>query len=558
MPPSTLAKRAWLLLLAATFVVYLYGLGRAPFLGPDEPRYAQVAREMFERRDLVTPTLAGHTWFEKPALLYWGMIAGFRVFGVSEFAARLVAACAGLFTVLFVGWIAARAERGHVDTVDDGARSFGLISTAVTASSAGLMVFARGASFDILVTMTITATLAFFFTAESEEKSRKRFWLLVGCYAGAGAALLAKGLIGIVIPGGVIALYYVFRRRPPKLLRLGILWGPLVTIGVAATWYAPVIAQHGWTFVDEFFVQHHFARYVSNKYHHPQPPYFYLPILLLLALPWTMFLVAALARARRWEWRGESAMDRLRLFSLAWLVVPVAFFSLSGSKLPGYILPALPGAALLASGELLRYVRGEGRGMAMRVTGGMILLLGVAGMIFQLSTRYISMACALAICLPITAVGGLALVWAQRRITTVSSIVSVTFATVMLIVNCVLDDAARGESVRDLLQQAAQRGYASTPVVQLHTRERTSEFYAARRLAYDEHGEPVKFEGVFQVVDAARRSGGIMLVIVPLEFINQLHESEELEVEVIGDNGSLALVAVKVRGGARRMAEARP
>ncbi|HVF86187.1 MAG TPA: hypothetical protein VM866_01295, partial [Pyrinomonadaceae bacterium] len=336
------------------------------------------------------------------------------------------------------------------------------------------------------------------------------------------------------------------------------LWGPLVTIGVAATWYAPVMAQHGWAFVDEFFVQHHFARYVSNKYRHPQPPYFYLSILLLLTLPWTAFLVAALARVRRWKWGGESASERLQLFSLAWLIVPVAFFSLSGSKLPGYILPALPGAALLASGELTRYVRGEGRGTAMRVTGGLILLLGAAGLIYQLSARHGSVLCTLAISLPVIAVGTLALVWAQQRMLAVTSIVSATFIAVVLIVSCALDGAARGESVRDLLQQAARRGYASTPVVQLHTVERTSEFYAARRLAYDEHGEPIKFEGVFQVVDAARRSGGTMLVIVPLEFINQLHESEDLEVEVIGDNGSLALVAAKVRGSARGMAEARP
>jgi len=89
---STLAKRVWLSLLVVTCAVYLYGLGRAPLLGPDEPRYAQVAREMFVRGDFVTPTLAGRTWFEKPALLYCLMIAGYTAFGVSEWAARFGAA----------------------------------------------------------------------------------------------------------------------------------------------------------------------------------------------------------------------------------------------------------------------------------------------------------------------------------------------------------------------------------------------------------------------------------------------------------------------------------
>ena len=91
-----LAKRAWPALLLAVVAVYFYGLGAAPLLGPDEPRYAQVAREMGERGDWVTPTLGGHTWFEKPALLYWLMMAGYRVFGVSEFAARSARLARGL------------------------------------------------------------------------------------------------------------------------------------------------------------------------------------------------------------------------------------------------------------------------------------------------------------------------------------------------------------------------------------------------------------------------------------------------------------------------------
>jgi 4-amino-4-deoxy-L-arabinose transferase-like glycosyltransferase len=108
--PSTLAKRGWLLLLTATAVVYFYGLGRVPFVGADEPRYAQVAREMFERGDAVTPTLGGHTWFEKPALVYWAAMAGYKLFGVAEWTARLGVAVAGWLTVFLVGWIARRVE----------------------------------------------------------------------------------------------------------------------------------------------------------------------------------------------------------------------------------------------------------------------------------------------------------------------------------------------------------------------------------------------------------------------------------------------------------------
>ncbi len=116
--------------------------------------------------------------------------------------------------------------------------------------------------------------------------------------------------------------------------------------------------RHGQSFVDEFFVQHHFARYVSNKYHHPQPFWFYLPVTLGLALPWTAFLVGGDSGGRGENPRAEDAASKLRVLALAWLVVPVLFFSASGSKLPGYVLPAIPGAAMLAGDGLHRYLRG--------------------------------------------------------------------------------------------------------------------------------------------------------------------------------------------------------
>ncbi|MGH9903824.1 MAG: phospholipid carrier-dependent glycosyltransferase, partial [Pyrinomonadaceae bacterium] len=334
MQHSTLAKRAWLLLLLAACAVYFYGLGRLPLVGPDEPRYAQVAREMFLRGDWVTPTLSGHTWFEKPALLYWMMMAAYGAFGVSEWAARLGSAFSGVLTVLLVGWLGRRVER----VGGAGRRGLCLAATAVAATSAGMLVFSRAASFDVIVTMTVTLSLACFFVAELERAEGRRRLLLAGFYAGMGASLLAKGLIGVVIPAGIVALYFLLRRRWPGLLRIGLHWGPLLVLAVAAVWYAPVIARHGREFVDEFFVQHHFARYVSNKYKHPQPFYFYVPIMALLALPWTAFLVAGVGGAWRSNWRADEEANKLRVFALAWVVMPVVFFSLSGSKLPGYIL----------------------------------------------------------------------------------------------------------------------------------------------------------------------------------------------------------------------------
>src|SRR6185503_487706 len=294
--------------------------------------------------DLVTPTLGGHTWFEKPPLLYWMMIAAAKVVGMNEWSARFGPALCGLLTIAAVWWVGREIER--VQGIGD----FGFRAALVTASCLGLIVFSHAASFDVVITMTATWSLAFFLMHELTGNRRRKIWLLIGFYAFVGLSLLAKGLVGVVIPFGVVGFYYLLRRKwPERHVFVSLVWGLPLAAAVAATWYGPVIAKHGRHFTDEFFVQHHFARYTSNKYKHPQPIWFFPAIILLLALPWSPYLIAALVNARRWVWRGTDSVSIVRVFALAWLVMPIVFFSFSGSKLPGYILPALPAAALLVA-----------------------------------------------------------------------------------------------------------------------------------------------------------------------------------------------------------------
>jgi 4-amino-4-deoxy-L-arabinose transferase-like glycosyltransferase len=546
-----LAKRAWVVLFAAVCAVYFYGLGSVPLLGPDEPRYAQVAREMYARGDWVTPTLAAHTWFEKPALLYWLSGVAYRIFGVTEFAARAGAALSGVLTVVFVGTAARRAE--YVS--GEGLRGLGLACAAVAASTLGLMVFARALSFDTILTTTVTGALACFYCSEVERGAGRRSWL-VGFYLFVGASLLAKGLVGVVIPSGVVVVYFVLRRRWPGLLRLGVLWGVPLAALVAATWYAPVIARHGQAFVDEFFVQHHFARYLSNRYHHPQPFWFYLPVTLGLALPWTFFLLDGVNGALQTNARAEDAASKLRVLAVAWLVVPLVFFSASGSKLPGYVLPAVPGAALLAGDSLHRYLRGSGS-IRMRLTGLLALVFFAAGFAVLVYGRGGAVGAAMsglhpayvvALLLPLAFAGVVAFFFAGHRTLASATVVGATLLTVALIVaGGALERATRKETLGPALDAAAAQGLGGLPVVNLHEVERTTEFYAAGRLAYDERGEPLKFEGAFEVEDFARARGGQALVVVPMREEHQLHEHPPLESRRVADNGRYALVHVKVR-----------
>jgi 4-amino-4-deoxy-L-arabinose transferase-like glycosyltransferase len=544
-----LAKRVWLLLFLAFITFYLYGLGRLPLVGPDEPRYAQVAREMFLRRDLITPMLGGHTWFEKPVLLYWMMMTSFRAFGVSEWSARLGPAIAGLLTIAAVFWISRRLELKQGDEQT----GFGFFSALVMASSGGLIAFSRAASFDIIVTMTITYALAFFLAAEIEE--RKRSWLLAGFYVFVGLSLLAKGLVGIVIPFGVVAGFFLLRRRlPDRTTLLSLVWGIPLAVIVAASWYGPVIARNGWPFINEFFIQHHFARYFSNKYQHPQPIYYYLPVMLIMALPWTPFLIEALGEARRWQWRNDEAATKWRVLALVWFVVPILVFSFSGSKLPAYILPSLPAAALLVGQRLRAFVSGESAsrrsltGATMRLTGILLLLLAGAGAIYVERTHQITWRCAVLILSALVVTGIVALSGTSQRVLAVMLIAFLPLGGTIVVINCGVNSVAQRYSARDLIQLADARGYASAPIFMVSRLERTAEFYAAGRVVYGLDGEPVKFDNGAEVTRQAQMSRTPFLVLVPLGYLWLLNDLKGASATVIGDNGREAIVVVNKRG----------
>jgi len=548
-----LAKRGWLLLFSGIAAFYFWGLGSLPLLGPDEPRYAEVAREMLARHDWITPTLGGLPWFEKPPLLYWLMIAGYRLLGVSEYSARLGAAICGLLTAVFIFWIGQTIEHAVTGSCpsDEEERRDGLgrYSALVWLSSVGAIVFSRGASFDMVVTMTLTGAFACFVVWHVRSDSGVAPpWLLFGFYFFIGLSLLAKGLIGIVIPLGVLGLYHLLKREWPsgRFLK-SLLWGAPLAIAVAAVWFGPMLARHGWKFVDQFIVQHHFARFVTNRYHHPAPFYFYLIVLIALAAPWTIFLGAGFFASRRWRWRGRMQLDRLRVFACCWILIPVVFFSFSESKLTAYILPVLPAVALLIGERITCFRRVQRGDLVLRLTGVFLIAISAVGGWALLQRQGLSSACINLGFAPLAVVGTAALVRPKLRQAIFILIPVALLVTSAIGLKCVAPKLAQRDSVRDLLTAASVRGYGATPVVQLHTVERTAEFYAASRVQYQPDGEPVKLEGASQVADAARRNDGLVLCFVPTEYQAQLTSYPNVQVEVIADNGRVSLLAVRVR-----------
>ena len=522
MQPSALAKRVYIVTFFIVIAFYLFGLGYLPLLGPDEPRYAQVAREMLLRGDPITPTLGGHTWFEKPPLLYWLMIAAAKVFGMNEWSARLGPALCGLLTIAAVYWVGREVER------TGGIADFGIWSALVTASCLGLIVFSRAASFDVVITMTTTWALAFFLL---HELLRKR-WFLAGFYVCVGLSLLAKGLVGVVVPFGVVGVYYLLRRKwPARHVFVSFVWGVPLALAVAAIWYGPVIAEHRWSFIDEFFVQHHFARYTSNKYKHPQPIYFFPAIIMMLTLPWTGFLIDAFAKVRSWSWRGDDSLSIVRVFSVAWLLLPIVFFSFSGSKLPGYVLPCVPAAALLITDRLLTPSK-----WVLPVTGAICFVLGVGGIVYSAQTGYVSMNCAIVAAVPMIVAGIATFVMRPGR--AAHYVYAGIFLLIVVVLTCAAPPIANRESVRDLLKIAEARGYGNVPVIAQRNDDRSPQFYAHDRVVYNDEGEVIPFDET--TVDKARALGGKLLVLIPVEYVDHFRHARGIE--VIGDNGRTAIL----------------
>jgi 4-amino-4-deoxy-L-arabinose transferase-like glycosyltransferase len=533
--PSTLAKRLYIFLLLAIIAFYLFGLGSFPLVGPDEPRYAQVAREMFLRNDFVTPTLGGHTWFEKPALLYWMMMLSFRVFGVTEFSVRFGPALCGILTVISVGVLSRQLNKRQQSKELSGLSFW---TTLMTASSLGLIVFSRGGTFDVVITMTVSWALTFFVLYEIHESQSKRPLLLSGFYIFIGLSLMAKGLVGIVIPIGVVFVYYLLRRRwPERQVLTSAIWGIPLALAVASVWYGPVIARHGRLFIHEFFIEHHFARYLSNKYHHPQPFYFYPVIIILLVLPWTPVLIGALLRIREWNWRDESPLTIIRMFALAWVVFPLLFFSFSGSKLPGYILPVIPAAGLLMGERLTRIINGEESRWPLFTTGALYFLLSIGGLVYCLKTKQVGSQCALLATAPLLLASLYAMVQTRARDIASVSIACATCLTLIVVLKCAAPVFANRDSVRDLLRLGDERGYAGLPVLAQRGDDRSTEFYASGRVVYRPDGEILPIDEVS--IDQARKLGK-MLVFVRNEHLDYFRRVPGME--FIGDNGRMGLL----------------
>ncbi len=574
-PLNNSSTRFHLLALAVLCaLVFFYGLGSLPFLGPDEPRYAQVAREMYASGDWITPRLAGIHWFEKPALTYWLAALGYTIFGVSEFAARAgvaLLASGGVFLLYGFG------RRLH-------SAQFGYLSAAALATCGLWIGFARGATFDLPLAVCLEAALLCFFLWERQaaqaigvkkmqprrneeheakparvsniffpsscssllrgeslllersSNSTKLWWLF--CVA-LGGAVLAKGLVGIVLPATIIGLYLLLTRRllsvlQPRLLFFGI----LLFLATAALWYGPMLWRHGQEFIDEFFIAHHFQRYTSNKFKHPQPFYFFVVVVLAGSFPWTPFWLLNLGQT----WRARHGLlsdeaQRLRLFLWLWVLAPLVFFSFSGSKLPGYILPVFPALALLIGQQLLPLFGPHARSKALYFVPALFALIAVAAYVAgwrELGLNLFSIRL-IASVTGLLALILLLLLWRGRTAAAVLFVPAAIAILSIVMLQQIAPALGRVESLAALSLQAGQSAQPGERLIFYINPHHSVDFYAPALPLRVEHSELITAMSLRELGEQVRQHGSL-LVLTPQRWSNDVLESAALTVEQLGQS----------------------
>ena len=385
---STVVEFAILLVFSGYFLLYglmpFFGGDQLGLVGADEPRYAQIAREMLAAHSTdchevhariaphslrpndihasyeclmggtVTPILYGKPWLEKPALYYWRAMGFYKEFGVSDWSSRLPSASATL-ALIILAFLHLRRFRpgGHLD------------AALIMVSSVAIVAFARGASTDMQLAAPFSIGMLGWY---AWYETGKKFWLFDLYFFGA-AATLAKGPVAPFLALCIILLFLGLRREWSALRRTIWIPGILLYLAMVLPWYIAVQRRNP-TFFNEFFYKHNFERFTSDLYQHHQPFYFYAVVLCLGLMPWTALSFRALVDGMQTsiaEWKVRfkprrylghvRAGDAFPEFLVLWALFPVIFFSFSGSKLPGYILPSIPPLAILTGDYLFRIRR---------------------------------------------------------------------------------------------------------------------------------------------------------------------------------------------------------
>ncbi len=408
-------------LVAIALLMSFFGLGSATLFDVDEAVFSEATKEMVEGGDWITPTYNGENRYDKPILFYWLMAVSYKVFGVNEFGARFPSALSGFLLCLTL-FLFVRHFR------DTERASYAALSLSL---SVCFLVYSHAAVTDMALALFIALALfSFFLSLESREGARRYIY---GLYVFSALAFLTKGLIGILFPFGVAVAYLLLTEGVKGTKRVFSAPGVLLFLALSAPWYIAQLKINGNEFIQQFLIKHHFKRYTGVISGHKGAFYYYVPVLIAGLLPWVAFLPAGIRQGLKDRTKLRMTVKRppeenssllnhwaaLDLFALTWFSFVFLFFSVSTTKLPNYILPAIPAAVILISAGMA--ANGRWRKYA---NAGIAVIMVAIGIAFLISEKYLMtfgisdagwtlpaglMACALALICMYAAVTGRAL-----------------------------------------------------------------------------------------------------------------------------------------------------
>jgi len=318
-------------ILIAFAVLYFWQLGSYGLMNPDEGRYSEIPREMLESGDYLTLHLNYVSYFEKPPLHYWLTAASFLVFGQNEFAARFIPALMGFLTILMT-WFTARKFEGE-DTAN--------FAAIILGTSALFFAISRINITDMTLSFFLTLSLFSFYIFYKENRKR---WLYI-FYAALACATLAKGLIGVVLPAGVIFCFMLFTRDWRIMKRLFLTPAILVFFLICVPPFYLVCKKNP-DFFYFFFIQEHFLRYATKMHDRYEPVWFFIPIIIGGFFPWLGGLFVS--------FKNYFSKKEENVYLVIWVLIITLFFSVSHSKLAPYIIPVYPALAILIAKNLVQ------------------------------------------------------------------------------------------------------------------------------------------------------------------------------------------------------------
>jgi 4-amino-4-deoxy-L-arabinose transferase-like glycosyltransferase len=387
------------------WLAFFNGLGALGLMDKTEALFVEVGHQMLLRNDWITPWWNGERFFDYPVWGYWMVAGAFRLFGVSAWAARLPVAVAAS-TVVMAAFFLVR-HWGHPQERIQERVGRAAVAAGVLATSPGWIGWGRTSTTDMFLSSAISLALLAFLLAHYEApRSPLAVIGRIGFALFCGVAVLAKGPVGLILPLLVVVPFLLLTGQwrpwadPFRIVAMLALF-----LGVCLPWYVAAAQVNGDAFLGGFLAFSNLQRFTQVIYDHPGPPWFYLPWLVILLFPWSLFLPGALARLRFWRWERWSALAEwsspggsVGFFLLLWLLVPLVFFSIAATKLPGYILPILPAGAILASfwfwplpaeGASVAAIPAPSLDRSARFSGGIeVILLAVMAMAAALAPRW--------------------------------------------------------------------------------------------------------------------------------------------------------------------------